>query len=78
MIPRHPQPPHVPVKSTNIKSVAYQPDSQMLQVRFHSGDTYNFWGVHPTVHDALMAATSKGKFFDQAIRNRYRSTLVRD
>ena len=65
--------PHVPVRSTNIASIGYDPASQQMQVKFHSGATYNYFGVHPSVNDALMSAKSKGQFFDQQIKNRYRS-----
>ena len=65
--------PHIPVRSTNIASVAYDPEQHHLQVKFHSGNTYNYFGVAPQVNDALMSATSKGEFFDKQIKNRYRS-----
>jgi hypothetical protein len=61
------------VKSSNVKSVAYDADKQLLQVTFHSGATYDYLGVPPGVHAALMLSPSKGSFIREGIAPRFRA-----
>ena len=65
--------PSIPVKSSNIASVAYDPAASLLQVSFHSGATYDYHGVPPQIHDALMAAHSKGDFLRTAVTPHFRA-----
>ena len=59
------------VKSSNIKSVGYDPDSHRLVVEFHSGRKYAYAGVSPEVHEAFLGAKSMGIFFTREIRGQY-------
>jgi len=61
-----------PVKSSNLKSVGYDPKAEHLQVAFKSGETYDYFNVPPMVHQGLMFAKSKGKFLDDSIKPRFR------
>ena len=69
----HPSP-AVPVRSRNIKDVAYDPASLSLQVTFHSGSVYTYSHVPPIVHTALMAARSKSSYLRDAIAPRFIAT----
>jgi hypothetical protein len=73
-----------PVKSSNIHSIGYtdqngtleiaflaEGDKERAEVRKEAGDVYRYLGVPPTVHDALMRAESKGKYFHRNIRDLY-------
>lgn len=60
----------IPVDSSNIKSVGF--DSNTLEVEFHSGGIYQYYGVPTDVYHYFMNAPSKGKFFHQFIRDKYR------
>jgi len=60
----------VPVESTSIGSVGYADD--VLEIRFRNGGLYRYFGVPPDVHQGLMRADSKGRFFNLHIRDRYR------
>jgi hypothetical protein len=62
---------HVDVESSNLKSVGFDDLSKRLQIRFKSGEVYEYTGVPPTVHRALMTAASHGKYFIANIRNKY-------
>ena len=64
--------PSTPVKSSNLKSVGYDMQTQHLQVTFRSGDTYDYFNVPPAAHMGLMSAKSKGKFLDEAVKPRFR------
>lgn len=73
----HPRLPLSPVKSSHLQSVGYDPATHTLDVAFRSGGpTYRYHGVPPTVHESLMAAPSKGKFFGTAIRGRFRHSTL--
>lgn len=52
----------VPVTSSNIASIGFDPDTQTLEVEFTNGDVYQYMGVPADVHEAFMASDSKGKF----------------
>jgi hypothetical protein len=57
----------VPVESSMIQAVGYDPKTCTLEVVFNSGRTYCYEGVPPEVHQELMAADSKGRYMQAAI-----------
>ena len=59
----------IPVQSSDIRLVGFE--NGVLEITFHSGGVYRFIHVPNEVHRLLMAAPSKGKFFNQHIRNKY-------
>jgi KTSC domain-containing protein len=58
------------VQSSSLHSVGYE--NRVLEIRFHSGGTYQYFDVPAQVHQAFMAAPSKGRFFSERIRDAYR------
>jgi hypothetical protein len=59
------------VDSTTLATVAYDEAQELLQLEFRSRAVYLYFGVPATVHEALLGAPSKGKYFNQAIRGRF-------
>jgi hypothetical protein len=59
------------VSSTTLATVAYDGIRNLLQLEFRSRAAYCYFGVPAAVHEALLAAPSKGSYFNQAIRGRY-------
>lgn len=57
-----------PVKSSNISSVGYDPVTSTLEIEFHHGGVYQYYGVPSQVHDGLMEAESKGSYFHNYIK----------
>lgn len=55
--------------SSNVRGIGYDPATQTLRVEFHSG-TYEYDGVTPAQHEALMAADSKGSFIHAHVRGK--------
>jgi hypothetical protein len=55
-----------PVSSSNLESVGYE--NGTLEIRFHSGGTYQYSNVPEHVYQGLMGASSKGSYFDQHIK----------
>lgn len=60
-----------PVASSNIESVGYDAPSETLEVEFHGGTIYQYYNVPEGLYDQLMAAPSKGQFFNTYIKNSY-------
>ncbi|MEL3901084.1 MAG: KTSC domain-containing protein [Treponema phagedenis] len=58
------------VSSSDLSSVGYE--NGTLEIRFHNGGTYQYYGVPVVVYQALMSANSKGSFFHKHIKNNYR------
>jgi len=59
------------VESSTLATVGYDSDSELLQLEFRSLVVYQYFAVPAAVHQSLLAATSKGSYFNQAIRGRY-------
>jgi hypothetical protein len=59
------------VDSTTLATVAYDEAQELLQLEFCSRAVYLYFGVPATVHQALLGAPSKGKYFNQVIRGRF-------
>ena len=59
------------VISTELRSVGYDREALTLEVEFHRGGTYQYFGVANDIHAALMSALSKGRYFNTAIKDVY-------
>jgi hypothetical protein len=60
--------------STLLKTAAYHAQCAILELTFHSGDVYRYFGVPARIYDQLLRAESKGRHFNSHIRNRFRFT----
>ena len=60
-----------PVSSSVLKAVAYDPARLVLDVEFHNERVYRYRDVGHRVYDAFMKAASKGRFFNEQIRDTY-------
>jgi hypothetical protein len=58
----------IPVSSSNLTAVGYDAENAILRIQFHSSGLYDYHGVSEDVYQALLAAGSKGQFFDQNIK----------
>ena len=65
------------VRSSNIHSVGYEVETQILELEFHSGGVYQYSGVSEVIYRGLMRATSKGSYFHQNIKDQYPFIQVR-
>jgi hypothetical protein len=66
----------IPVDSSNIASIGYDPGSQTLQVEFQGGRVYQYFDVPEGVFQEFLAASSKGKFFHANIKGSFRYARV--
>jgi hypothetical protein len=61
-----------PVESSLIRSVGYDLASSVLEVEFvEGGRVYEYYDVPLSVYSELMAAESKGSYFNDHIRDMY-------
>ena len=56
------------VESSTLAALAYDENHEVLQLEFRSRAIYRYFGVPAPVYEALLAASSKGKYFNRAIR----------
>jgi KTSC domain len=66
----------VPVISSNIRSIGFDPDTMTLEIEFNSGHVYQYYGVPDYEHDSLMSAVSKGTYFNAHIKHNYSQSRV--
>ncbi len=60
------------VESTTLAAVAYDEAPEILQREFRSSAVYRYFGVPAPVYEELLAAPSKGTYFNRAIRGNFR------
>lgn len=64
------------VESTTLATIAYDDVLELLRLEFRSRAIYQYSGVPPAVHEALLQAPSKGGYFNSVIRGRFPYALV--
>jgi KTSC domain-containing protein len=62
----------IPVSSSTLKSVAYNPISRVLKIEFSLQVVSHYYKVPITVYAGLMRAESPGKYFWTHIKNKYK------
>lgn len=60
----------IPVQSSLIASIDYSVHAT-LDLEFHSGALYRYFTVPHTIFQELIAAESKGAYFNRNIRSRF-------
>jgi hypothetical protein len=61
----------VPLDSSSLAWVQYDPALRHLEVEFRNGERYLYFQVPPRRYQNLLDADSKGAFFNRHIRNRF-------
>ena len=59
------------VTSTTLVAVAYDGHRDLLQLHFRDGTIYHYFGVPAHTHQQLLAADSKGAYFNRRIRGQF-------
>jgi hypothetical protein len=59
------------IESTVLASITYDEPNQLLLVQFRGGAIYCYFGVPLTVHQGLLAAPSKGAYFNRFVRAQF-------
>ena len=66
----------VPVQSSNIAFIGYDPDSETLEVEFIKGGSYQYYDVPIHVHGELMSSSSHGGYLASNIKGTYNYSKV--
>ena len=61
----------IPVSSSNVESIGYDPATETLRVRFNSGSTYEYKNVPVAEFEALRLAPSIGSYLNRNIKTSY-------
>lgn len=65
------------VKSSNLLSVGYDHENEVLEVEFHSGRVYHYYDVSQETYEGLITADSHGRYFNSHIRDEFLYDRVR-
>ena len=65
------------VQSTTLTTVTYDADRQLLQIEFRNRAIYQYFDVPAGVHQGLIGASSKGRYFNRSIRGRFAYARVK-
>ncbi len=57
-----------PVRSTQLKSVGYDPETSKLEIQFNSGAVYEYSDVPENTYKALVESPSIGTYFTDNIK----------
>lgn len=61
----------VPVVSSNLQRVGYDPDTMEMTIVFHNQRAYTYSGVPESVYNGLINAGSVGRYFHAFVQNSY-------
>jgi hypothetical protein len=61
----------IPVQSSNVESIGYEPAAQRLDVKFRGGKTYRHDNVSEQDYRRFMAADSKGRHYHENFKGRH-------
>ena len=61
----------IQVSSSNINSIGYDKNLEVLRIEFHEGNLYEYYNVPEIIHSSLMSSTSKGSYFHENIKGKY-------
>ena len=64
------------VKSSNISSIGW--NKNILRVEFNKGGVWDYSGVSKEIYEDFLNSESKGKFFLQKIRNKFKAKKIED
>lgn len=59
------------VDSSFVASAGYVPEYKVLEIAFQDGRSYQYFGVPERIFKGLMAAESRGRYFNDHIRDAY-------
>src|SRR5574338_19586 len=62
----------IPVESSDIVSIGYDPKAQVLEIEFKEDRIYQYFDVEQRIYDLFMATDSFGEYFYAHINKHYR------
>lgn len=65
------------VSSSNINSIGFDSSTSILEVEFKHGSIYQYSNVPASIYNALMAASSHGKYLNAHVKGVYGYKKIR-
>lgn len=65
------------VESSHIHSIGYEPDEQIMEVKFKDHSVYQYSEVPEHLYIGIMQAESKGGYLHQRIKGKFNYKKVR-
>ena len=65
------------VSSSSIRSVGYDPDTEILEIELRNGGIYQYFQVPAKEHDSLVNAASIGRYYAKIIKPAYKFRRVK-
>ena len=65
------------IKSSNLRSIGYDPKSQILEIEFNNGSIYQYLRVLPLIYESLMESASKGSYLNKCIKGKCQFKRIR-
>ena len=62
---------HRPVQSSSLKSVGYDGKTKSMEILLRDGGLYEHFEVPEHVYAALIAAVSKGSYYENYVKRNY-------
>ena len=62
----------IPVESSFIEAATYYEPLNILEIKMKNGREYQFNNVPPNIFEAFMKSNSKGRFFNEVIKEKYK------
>jgi hypothetical protein len=59
------------VESSNLASIGYDAENEILEVEFKHGGVYQYFDVPEYVYEELMDADSHGRYFVRNVKDEY-------
>jgi KTSC domain len=66
----------MPVTSSTVATVGYDPNSMTLEIEFTSSSVYQYFDVPEVEYRNLISAESIGEYFSQNIKDKYRCARI--
>lgn len=66
------------LESSALTAVSFSPESNVLEVEFRNGLTYEYLRVSRSLYEQLLTASSKGAFLVRFIRNCFPYRRIRE
>jgi hypothetical protein len=66
----------VPVSSSSVRSVGYDPERFILEIEFCSGGVYQYLQVPAAAHRLLLQAASIGEYVNSIIKPRFEAVRL--
>lgn len=67
----------IPLDSSLLAWVSYQPDLRLLQVGLRPGQNYEYFDVPAHTYSGLLVAQSKGRYYNLNIRKGFRFKRIK-